>query len=104
MFPRLLVAQIGLVVLLAASQAIAVEDQSRGWGSAWVVPHSTEEQVAREHSDRLNKAVNARDWATVAKVLVEFERSNPKSWEVRSVEAYVAILRHRCSEAVTYYD
>jgi len=104
MFPRLLLAQIGLAVSLAATQAIAVEEQTRGWGSAWTVPHSTEERVARERSDRLDKAVNAQDWATVAKILEELERTSPKSWELQSIEAYVAALRNRYSEAVTYYD
>lgn len=104
MFPRLLVAQIVLAVFLAASQAIAVEEQTRGWGSAWIVPHSTEEKVARERSDRLDKAVNAQDWATVAKVLEELERTSPKSWELQSIEAYVATLRGRYLEAATYYD
>jgi tetratricopeptide (TPR) repeat protein len=104
MFLRLLVTQIALAGLLAVSQAIAVEEQARGWGSAWIVPHSTEERVARERSDRLDKALNAQDWATVAKILKELERSNPKSWELQSIEAYVATLRHRYSEAVTYYN
>jgi tetratricopeptide (TPR) repeat protein len=104
MFPRLLVAQIVLAVFLAASQAIAVEEQTRGWGSAWIVPHSTEEKVARERSDRLDKAMNAQDWGTVAKVLEELERTSPKSWELQSIEAYVATLRGRYLEAATYYD
>lgn len=104
MFLRLLVTQIALAGLLAVSQAIAVEEQARGWGSAWIVPHSTEERVARERSDRLDKALNAQDWATVAKILKQLERSNPKSWELQSIEAYVATLRHRYSEAVTYYN
>jgi tetratricopeptide (TPR) repeat protein len=104
MFLRSLVAQIAFAVFLTASQAIAVEEQTRGWGSAWTVPHSTEERVARERSDQLNKAVNAQDWATVAKILEELERSNPKSWELQSIEAYVATLRHRYAEAATYYD
>jgi len=104
MFPRLLLAQIALAVFLAATQAIAVEEQTRGWGSAWTVPHSTEERVARERSGRLDKAVNAQDWATVAKILEELERTSPKSWELQSIEAYVATLRNRYSEAVTYYD
>src|SRR5207248_1816121 len=55
-------------------------------------------------SDRLDKAVNAQDWATVAKILEELERTSPKSWELQSIEAYVAALRNRYSEAVTYYD
>jgi tetratricopeptide (TPR) repeat protein len=104
MFLRLLVTQIALAGFLAVSQAIAVEEQGRGWGSAWTVPHSTEERIARERSDRLDKAVDAQDWATVAKILEELERSSPKSWELQSIEAYVATLRHRYSEAVTYYD
>jgi tetratricopeptide (TPR) repeat protein len=104
MFPRLLLTQIALAGFLAVSQAVAVEEQTRGWGSAWTVPHSTEERVARERSDRLHKAVNAQDWATVAKILQDLERTNPKSWELQSIEAYVATLRHRYSEAVTYYD
>ena len=104
MVSRLLVAQIALAVFLAASRAIAVEEQTRGWGSAWIVPHSTEEKVARERSDRLDKAVNAQDWATVAKVLEELERTSPKSWELQSIEAYVATLRGRYLEAATYYD
>jgi tetratricopeptide (TPR) repeat protein len=104
MFPRLSVAQIALAVFLAATRAIAVEEQNRGWGSAWTVPHSTEEKVARERSDRLDKAVNARDWATIAKILEELERTSPKSWELRSIEAYVATLRHRYTEAFTQYD
>jgi tetratricopeptide (TPR) repeat protein len=103
-FPRLLVTQIALVAFFAASQAIAVEEQTRGWGSAWTVPHSPEEKLARERSDRLNKAVNAQDWTTVAKVLEGLERTSPNSWELQSIEAYVATLRHRYSEAVTYYD
>jgi tetratricopeptide (TPR) repeat protein len=104
MFLRLLATQIVLAGFLAVSQAIAVEEQARGWGSAWTVPHSTEERVARERSDRLDKALNAQDWATVAKILEELERSNPKSWELQSIEGYVATLRHRYSEAVTYYN
>ena len=79
MFPRLLLTQIALAGFLAVSQAVAVEEQTRGWGSAWTVPHSTEERVARERSDRLHKAVNAQDWATVAKILQDLERTNPKS-------------------------
>jgi len=81
MFLRLLVTQIALAGFLAVNQAIAVEQETRGWGSAWIVPHSTEEKVARERSDRLDRAVNAQDWATVAKILEELERTNPKSWE-----------------------
>jgi tetratricopeptide (TPR) repeat protein len=104
MFPQLLATQIALVCFLAATQAIAVEEQNRGWGSAWTVPHSTEERVARERSDRLNKAVDAQDWATVAKILEDLERTSPKSWELPSIEAYVATLRHRYSDAATYYD
>lgn len=104
MFLRLLLTQIALAGFLAVSQAMAVEEQTRGWGSAWTVPHSAEERVARERSDRLHKAVNAQDWATVAKILQDLERTNPKSWELQSIEAYVATLRHRYSEAVTYYD
>jgi tetratricopeptide (TPR) repeat protein len=104
MFLRLLATQIVLAGFLAVNQAIAVEEQARGWGSAWTVPHSTEERVARERSDRLDKALNAQDWATVAKILEELERSNPKSWELQSIEGYVATLRHRYSEAVTYYN
>ena len=104
MFLRLLLIQIALAGFLAVSQAIAVEDQTRGWGSAWIVPHSTEEKVARERSDRLHKAVTTQDWGTVAKILRGLERTNPVSWELQSIEAYVATLRHRYSEAVTYYD
>jgi tetratricopeptide (TPR) repeat protein len=104
MFLRLLVIQIALAVFLVASQAIAVEEQTRGWGSAWTVPHSAEERVARERSDQLDKALKAQDWATVAKILEGLERSSPKSWELQSIEAYVATLRHRYSESVTYYD
>jgi len=104
MFLRLLVIHIAVASFLAVSQAIAVEEQARGWGSAWTVPHSTEERVARERSGRLDKAVNAQDWATVAKILEELERTSPKSWELQSIEAYVATLRNRYSEAVTYYD
>ena len=104
MFLRLLVTQIALAGFLAVNQAIAVEQETRGWGSAWIVPHSTEERVARERSDRLDKAMNAQDWATVAKILEELERTNPKSWELQSIEAYVATLRYRYSEAVSYYD
>jgi tetratricopeptide (TPR) repeat protein len=104
MFLRLLLTQIALAGFLAVSQAMAVEEQTRGWGSAWTVPHSAEERVARERSDRLHKAVNAQDWSTVAKILQDLERTNPKSWELQSIEAYVATLRHRYSEAVTYYD
>jgi tetratricopeptide (TPR) repeat protein len=104
MFLRLLLIQIALAGFLAVSQAMAVEEQPRGWGSAWIVPHSTEERVSRERADRLHKAVNAQDWATVAKILQDLERTNPKSWELQSIEAYVATLRHRYSEAVTYYD
>ena len=95
MFPRLFVAQIALVVFLCATQAIAVEQEPRGWGSAWIVPHSTEERLARQRSDLLDKALNTQDWATVAKILNELERTNPKSWELQSIEAYVATLRHR---------
>ena len=69
------------------SQVIAVKEQTRGWGSAWIVPHSTEEKVARERSDRLDKAMNAQDWGTVAKILEELERTSPKSWELQSIEA-----------------
>ena len=104
MFFRLLLTQIALAGFLAVIQATAVEEQTRGWGSAWTVPHSTEERVARERADRLHKAVNAQDWATVAKILQDLEPTNPKSWELQSIEAYVATLRHRYSEAVTYYD
>ena len=104
MFLRLLLTHIVLPGFLAVSQATAVEEQTRGWGSAWTVPHSTEERVARERADRLHKAVNAQDWATVAKILQDLERTNPKSWELQSIEAYVATLRHRYSEAVNYYD
>jgi tetratricopeptide (TPR) repeat protein len=104
MFPRLFVAQIALAVFLAGTNAIAVEEQPRGWGSAWIVPHSAEERLARERSDRLDKAMNTQDWATVAKILNDLERTNPKSWELQSIEAYVATLRHRYSEAVRYYD
>jgi tetratricopeptide (TPR) repeat protein len=104
MFPRLFVAQIALFFFLCATQAIAVEQEPRGWGSAWIVPHSTEERLARERSDRLDKAMNTQDWATVAKILNDLERTNPKSWELQSIEAYVATLRHRYSEAVSYYN
>jgi len=104
MFFRLLVTQIALAGFLAVTQAIAVEEQARGWGSAWTVPHSTEERVARERADRLHKAVDTQDWATVAKILQGLERTNPKSWELRSIEAYIATLRHRYSEAVAHYD
>ena len=104
MFLRLLVIQIAVAGFLAVSQAIAVEEQARGWGSAWIVPHSAEERVARERSDRLEKAVNAQDWATVAKILEELEPTSPKSWELQSIEGYVATLRHLYSEAVNYYD
>ena len=104
MFLRLLLIHIALAGFLAVSQAMAVEEQTRGWGSAWTVPHSAEERIARERSDRLHKAVNAQDWSTVAKILQDLERTNPKSWELQSIEAYVATLRHRYSEAVTYYD
>ncbi len=104
MFLRLLVTQIALAAFLTASGAIAAEEQTRGWGSAWIVPHSTEERVARERSDRLGKAVDAQDWATVARILEGLEQSNSKSWELQSIEAYVATLRHRYSEAVTHYD
>jgi tetratricopeptide (TPR) repeat protein len=104
MSSRLFVTQIALAGFLAASQAIAVEEQGRGWGSAWTVPHSTEERASRDRADQLHKAVNVRDWATVAKVLEQLERTNPKSWELQSIEAYVATLRHRYSEAVTYYN
>ena len=48
--------------------------------------------------------MNAQDWATVAKILEELERTSAKSWELQSIEAYVATLRNRYSEAVTYYD
>src|SRR5438132_255010 len=53
MFLRLLLTQIALAGFLAVSQATAVEEQTRGWGSAWTVPHSTEERVARERDDSL---------------------------------------------------
>ena len=71
MFLRLLLTHIVLPGFLAVSQAMAVEEQTRGWGSAWTVPHSTEERVALERSDRLHKEVNAQDWATVAKILLD---------------------------------
>jgi len=53
---------------------MAANERERGWGSAWSVPHSEEEKVAREQSDRLEKAVRAQDWATVAKTCARFSQ------------------------------
>ena len=92
------------VILGGGAKILAVEEKDRGWGSAWSVPHSQEERVAREQSERLEKAARAQDWATVAKTLEALERTNPSSSELRSLEAYVALLRHRYTEAITYYD
>jgi tetratricopeptide (TPR) repeat protein len=100
MFSRLF----ALAIFLTVAQVMAAEERERGWGSAWSVPHSEEERVAREGSDRLEKAARAQDWATVAKTLEGFERTNPRSSELRSIQAFVALLRHRYSEAITYYD
>lgn len=104
-FLRPLIPGIALAVVFAAGgKVMAANERERGWGSAWSVPHSQEEKVAREQSDRLEKAVRAQDWATVAKTLEVFERVTPNSSELRSLQAYVALLRHRYSEAITYYD
>ncbi len=92
------------MILGGGPKILAVEEKDRGWGSAWSVPHSQEEKVVREQSERLEKAVRAQDWATVAKTLEVFERTNPSSSDLRSLQAYVALLRHRYSEAITYYD
>src|SRR5437764_12523351 len=92
------------MVFAAGGKVMAASERERGWGSAWSVPHSQEEKVAREQSDRLEKAVRAQDWATVAKTLEVFERVTPNSSELRSLQAYVALLRHRYSQAITYYD
>jgi tetratricopeptide (TPR) repeat protein len=105
MFFRPLIPGIALAAILGGgAEVMAVEQGDRGWGSAWSVPHSQEEKIAREQSERLEKAVRAQDWATVAKTLEGFERANPRSSELRSLEASVALLRHRYSEAITYYD
>jgi tetratricopeptide (TPR) repeat protein len=105
MFPRLLlIAQIALAVFFTVNRVFAAENEPRGWGSAWIIPHSAEEKIARERSDRLDKAVKAEDWATVATILEELERSDSKSWELQSIEGYVATLRRRYSEAVDHYD
>lgn len=104
MSSRLFPGEIALALILVASRVLGVEDEPRGWGSAWIVPHSTEEKIARERSDRLSKAVNAQDWPTVSNILEQLERNDPKSWELLSIEGYVATLRHRYTEAVNYYD
>src|SRR5947208_538312 len=102
-FLRPLIPGIVLAAVFAAGgKVMAASERERGWGSAWSVPHSQEEKVAREQSDRLEKAVRAQDWATVAKTLEVFERVTPNSSELRSLQAYVALLRY--SEAITYYD
>src|SRR5207248_7080159 len=104
-FLRPLIPGIALAVVFAAGgKVMAANERERGWGSAWSVPHSQEEKVAREQSDRLEKAVRAQDWATVAKTLEVFERVTPNSSELRSLQAYVALLRHRYSDAITFYD
>jgi tetratricopeptide (TPR) repeat protein len=92
------------VIFAGTGNLMAANERDRGWGSAWSVPHSEQEKVAREQSERLEKAVRAHDWATVAKTLEVFERVTPNSSELRSLQAYVALLRHRYSEAITYYD
>lgn len=92
------------MILASGGKVRAAAERDRGWGSAWLVPHSQEEKVAREQSEQLEKAVRAQDWATVAETLEAFERVNPNSSELRSLQAYVALLRHRYSEAITYYD
>lgn len=105
MFPRsVLIIRVALAVFLTGSRLSAAENEPRGWGSAWTTPHSMEEKVARERSDRLEKAVKARDWAAVAKVLEDLERNDSKSWELHSIEGYVATLRQRYAEAVDHYD
>lgn len=105
MFFRPLIFGISLALILAnGGKVTAANERDRGWGSAWSVPHSQEEKVAREQSERLEKAVRAQDWATVAKTLEAIERISPNSSELRSLQAYVAILRHRYSEAIAYYD
>ena len=69
-FLRPLIPGLALAVVFAAGgKVMAANERERGWGSAWSVPHSEEERVAREQSDRLEKAVRAQDWATVAKTL-----------------------------------
>jgi tetratricopeptide (TPR) repeat protein len=92
------------MVLAGGSKLLAANERDRGWGSAWSVPHSQEEKIAREQSERLEKAVRAQDWTTVAKTLEALERVTPNSSELRTLQAYVAVLRHRYSEAITYYD
>jgi tetratricopeptide (TPR) repeat protein len=104
MFPRFPITLVVLAGFLTGAAAFAVENEPRGWGSAWTTPHSLEEKIARDRSDRLDKAVNAQDWATVAEILEEVERNDPKSWELQSVEGYVATLRHRYPEAISHYD
>jgi len=104
MFPRSLLILSIAPAVFAVTGMFAVEDEPRGWGSAWTTPHSREEKHARERSDRFGKAVEAQDWATVAQVLDELERSDSKSWELQSIEGYVATLRRRYSQAVIYYD
>ena len=104
-FFRTLIPGIALAVILAnGGKVMAANERDRGWGSAWSVPHSEQEKVAREQSERLEKAVRAQDWATVAKTLEVLKGVNPNSSELRSLQAYVAVLRRRYSEAITYYD
>src|SRR5256886_3547512 len=104
-FLRPLIPGIALAVVFAAGgKVMAANERERGWGSAWSVPHSQEGKVAREQTARLEKAVRAQDWATAAETLEVFERVTPHSSELRSLQAYVALLRHRYAEAITYYD
>jgi len=77
-FFRPLISGIALALILAnGGKVMAANERDRGWGSAWSVPHSQEEKVAREQSERLEKAVRAQDWATVAKTLEAIERISP---------------------------
>ena len=84
---------------------MAAKERERGWGSAWSVPHSEEEKVVREQSDRLEKAVRAQDWATVAKTLRGLRTGYSERRQNCARSRHMSpLLRHRYSEAITYYD
>lgn len=104
MSPRILLLFILMEpVFFFASRARGAEE-ARGWGSSWTKPHSEQEKVVRDISDRLEKAIRAQDWDGVEKALDAAQRAGLKSASLTGLRAIVAIGRQRYDEAVSYCD
>lgn len=92
------------VELLVCATARGAQEESRGWGSSWTVPHTPAEKANRELEQRLQKTLRVEDWAEADKALAEASQRNPKSAYIPYVRSMVAMYRRRYDDALSDSD